>query len=81
MHGTNLSVIALRRCAVCRKFVAVRLDPDDLDRHRSGVPVQDAFTNENGVPYMSAGDRELFISGVCSDCWSLLCAPNPLDYS
>jgi hypothetical protein len=77
MHGANLSEVIVLRCVVCKKFVAVRLDPDDWQRHRNGLFVQDAFTNENGVPYLSPAERELFITAVCGSCWSLLC-PDPI---
>jgi len=77
MHGSNLSTVIPLRCVVCRRFVAVRLDPDDLLRHRNGLFVQDAFTNESGVPYLTPAERELFITAVCGSCWSLLC-PDPI---
>ena len=68
-------------CVICGKHVALRVDLDDLDRHlRHGVFVQDAFVGRDGRPYLSAGERELFLSGCCEGCWSLLCSPNPLDY-
>jgi hypothetical protein len=41
------------RIIVCGRHVALRLDTDDLERHRAGLLVQDAFTNETGVPYLS----------------------------
>lgn len=62
----------------------MRLDEEDLARHRAGVLVQFAFTDRAGAPYLNAGERELFISGVCNDCWPLLCADPlafPLEYS
>ena len=80
MHGRNLSTLITLRCVVCGRHVAIRLDADDLERHRDGVFVQDAFTNENGVPYLSPAERELFITAVCGSCWPLLVSSNPLDY-
>jgi hypothetical protein len=77
MHGRNLSTLITLRCVVCGRHVAIRLDADDLERHLDGVFVQDAFTNENGVPYLSPAERELFITAVCGSCWSLLC-PDPI---
>jgi hypothetical protein len=76
MHGRNLSTVITLVCVVCRRHVAVRLDADDLERHRDGGLVQDAFADENGVPYLSAAERELFITATCGDCYALLC-PNP----
>ncbi len=62
---------------VCRKWLVVRVSSGDLRRHHDGEFVQHAFTNENGVPYLSPAERELFITAVCGSCWSLLC-PDPV---
>jgi hypothetical protein len=78
MYGTNLQVIALR-CCVCRQWVALRVDPDDLERYVNGMLVQFAFTKRNGTPYLSPAERELFISACCGSCWDLLCA-DPTTY-
>lgn len=81
MYGTNLQVIALR-CCVCRQWVALRVDMDDLGRHlHNGVCVQHAFVDRDGLPHLTAAERELFLSNVCDSCWHLLCSSNPLDYS
>jgi hypothetical protein len=80
MYGTNLQVIALR-CCVCRQWVALRVDPDDLERYVNGMLVQFAFTNRNGTPYLSPAERELFISACCGSCWSLLCPASPTAYN
>jgi len=76
MHGRNRSELIVMRCCVCRRWVALRVDHDDLELFLSGVLVQDAFTNENGAPYLSPAERELFISACCGSCWDSLC-PNP----
>ena len=76
MHGTKLLTVIALRCVVCKKFVAMRVDPDDLRRHRNGMLVQDAFADSNGAPYLDAASREMLVSGVCGDCWILLC-PDP----
>ena len=84
MYGTNLSEVIALRCAVCKKFVAVRLDPDDWQRYRNGMFVQFAFANEKGAPYLSPAERELFISAICGSCWELLCIDpfaHPLAYN
>ena len=80
MFGENLKLIAVQ-CIVCRTFIAMRLDEEDLARHNAGVLVQVAFTDRAGVPYLNAGERELFISGVCNECWPLLCPASPLEYN
>lgn len=58
--------LELIQCVVCRKWYVVRVSSADLCRHHQGVFVQTAF------PYLEASLRELFISEVCPDCWSLL---------
>ena len=67
MYGTNLELIVLR-CCVCRRWVALRVDPDDLERHANGMYIQDA------CPYLPPELRELFISQTCGACWDLLSA-------
>ena len=79
MFGEKLELITMR-CCVCRKWIALRVDPQDLECHRSGVLVQHAFVRLDGEPYMSAAERELFVSGVCGDCWPLLCGSDPLEF-
>jgi hypothetical protein len=83
MFGENLKPIAMQ-CIVCRVFVAMQIDPEDVRRHADGLFVQDAFADRAGVPYLNAGERELFVSGVCDGCWPLLCPDplvSPLDYN
>jgi hypothetical protein len=43
------------QCCVCKTWFALRVDPDDLDRHLShGVFAQDAFVDRAGRPYRPA---------------------------
>ncbi len=79
MFGEILKPVAVQ-CVVCRTWIAMRLDEEDLACHRAGVLVQVAFTDQAGVPYLNAGERELFISGVCNECWPLLCPASQLEY-
>ncbi len=72
MYGEELELITLR-CCVCEQWVALRVDKDDLNRHRHGVCVQHAFVRRDGRPYLSASERELFVSECCAACWDLLC--------
>ena len=78
MFGERLELITLQ-CRVCKQWVALRVDKDDLDRHRHGVFVQHAFVRRDGRPYLSAAERELFpaCSATCESCYSLLC-PDPI---
>ncbi len=80
MFGTHKQLIT-KTCVTCQKVVAMRVDPQDIQRHREGVLVQDAFADRAGVPYLNAGEREMFISGVCDDCFRLLCPSDRLAYS
>lgn len=74
MYGENKKLITLQ-CPCCRKWVALRADPEDVARHKAGIFVQNAFCDRNGKPYLSPAERELFLT-CCADCWDLLC-PNP----
>lgn len=80
MFGQQCELI-VRRCCVCNRWIALRVDLDDLNRMKHGVLVQDAFVDRKGRPYLSPGSRELFISECCSDCYSLLCPSDPLEYN
>ena len=75
MQGANLSKLILVRCRVCGTWVAIRLDPEDLNLHIAGVFVQHAF------PYLAPASRELLISSVCPDCWAVFCPSNKLAYN
>jgi hypothetical protein len=80
MFGQKLELMA-RQCCVCKRMIALRVDPDDTDRMKHGVVPCSAFVDSNGKPYLSPGSRELFISECCKDCWSLLCPSDPLEYN
>jgi len=80
VQGNQRTQLLTPRCVVCGKVVALRVDPEDVERWRSGVFVQDAFADQSGTPYLDAASRELLISGTCGDCYALLCSPDPLRY-
>lgn len=81
MFGEKLKFVIVR-CCVCEKLTALRLDPEDLERHRKkGVFVKNAFVDRAGRPYLTAGERELFVSQCCPDCWRLLCPSDPIAYN
>jgi hypothetical protein len=66
VYAEKLDLITLQ-CCVCKKFVALRVDRDDLDRHvRDGIFVQHAFVRRDGTPYLSSSERELFLSRCCA---------------
>jgi hypothetical protein len=79
MYGTNLQLFILR-CRVCHRWIAVRVDPDDLRRHYGGVYVQHAFVRRDGTAYLTPAERELFLSRCCASCWSVLCSDDKLAY-
>jgi hypothetical protein len=63
MYGERLDKLVCIKCRICGRFTAIRLDPDDLDRHvNGGVFVQFAF------PYLDSGARELLLTATCPAC-------------
>ena len=80
MFGEKLQLMT-KQCCVCKKMVAMRVDPEDVARHERGVFVQNAFVRRDGKPYLTPSERELFISECCYSCVSLLCPIDPLAYN
>ena len=82
MFGAKKTKLVTIRCTCCCRWQVVRVDPEDLHVHlHHNVFVQDAFINKDGTPYLDSGERELFISAVCRECWSLLCPSDWLAYN
>ena len=50
-------------CRWCRKEVQITANETDICHWQDGVYIQDA------LPYLSAAERELLISGTCDACW------------
>ena len=50
-------------CRICGESHTVMADEKDVCHWQEGSLIQDA------MPYLSADDRELLISGTCPDCW------------
>lgn len=51
-------------CTICHETVTVTVEAEDLERwKRRETNIQDIF------PYLSAGERELFLSGICPECY------------
>jgi hypothetical protein len=80
MYGDNRELIT-KGCIVCKKQVAMRVDSEDVQRFNEGMFVQHAFADRNGVPYLTPGERELWIEELCEECWYLLCPADPLAYN
>jgi hypothetical protein len=58
----------ITQCPFCgvAHIVTIRSADDYITWRYDGVSAQDAF------PYLNAEERELLISGICSDCWDKL---------
>lgn len=50
-------------CPLCNEDNEVLIEREDLQKWDDGALVQDAF------PYLSSGERELLVTGVCTPCW------------
>lgn len=55
-----------KKCYHCKNTVELQVLKTDFIAYQNGAFVQDAF------PYLSDGDRELLISGICSDCFDMM---------
>lgn len=54
-------------CPKCGKLSTVHVKASDLDDYYcADVLVQEAF------PYLPSKERELFVSGLCGECWDKL---------
>ena len=54
------------RCVCCGKTHTIFVNNEDWEEYYNSEHrryIQDIF------PYLTAGERELLISGVCSNCW------------
>lgn len=54
------------KCPMCKDVFEVEVKDRDYENHKNGLLAQTAF------PYLSVEDRELLISGICSDCFDLM---------
>jgi hypothetical protein len=79
MYGQNLALVTMQ-CRVCKRWFALRIDQDDLDRHYGGVYVQHAFVRRDATAYLTPAELELFLSRCCASCWAVLCPSDPLAY-
>lgn len=53
-------------CSLCGKLVSIEVDREDHFAWSTGTPAHRAF------PYLSAEEREIFISRICPECWEKL---------
>jgi hypothetical protein len=63
---SNLIVVKTKTCCVCGEYEVWSLDRHLVDRWRGGENIQQVF------PDMSAGEREVLISGTHIACWDTL---------
>lgn len=56
-------VSVVTRCPFCGKANFVEVNENDYFDWEDGALVQVAF------PYLSAGEREMLVSGTCGKCW------------
>lgn len=69
MTVTTLAV----NCVSCKGEKEVQVQQRDLEAYQEGAHVQHAF------PYLSTGDRELLVSGICGDCFDKIFADEDED--
>lgn len=51
-------------CKICHAIVTVTVEAEDFERwKRRETNIQNIF------PYLSGGERELFLSGICPECY------------
>lgn len=67
-NGKTKSFYAYRRCPECNKGVFVEVKYEDMIRFMNNDYnyIQDLF------PYSTPSEREIFLSGLCNDCWNKL---------
>jgi hypothetical protein len=61
--GDEENVLVVIKCVSCDKVHEVKAPVAGLIARENGALIQVAF------PRMSAGERELFVSGICDDCF------------
>lgn len=51
-------------CVQCGKEFEIKVELKDWYDYNHGKLVQNAF------PYLTPDERELFLSGICGECWN-----------
>lgn len=58
-------------CRECKRSFDISVNPEDVKNWKNGMLIQQA------MPYLTADERELLISGTCGECFNmLLSGPN-----
>ena len=60
-HNRDLFINVQCRC--CKNVLPLDVNLIDFVFWKNGMPIQ------NAMPYLSAGERELLISGTCEPCF------------
>lgn len=55
-----------KKCSVCGSDHFIMVREEDFNKWHSGYSIQEA------MPYLSAGAREILLSGICSECFDSL---------
>ena len=59
-----------KKCPMCKTMNYVEVNTEDVAIWEEGSrDIQDTF------PYLSADDREILVTGICTKCWDK-CFPN-----
>ena len=61
-------MIVKRICKKCKKEFTLQVRESDYNRWLEGTLIQQA------MPYLTVGERELLISGICSECYDKIFA-------
>ena len=63
MHNTKDLEVVYRQCAYCQETFELFVGVEDVIRYLDGESAGHCF------PYLTPGQRELYVVGVCEDCW------------
>lgn len=66
MIKASENVVISKSCKKCSREFLFDVPQKDLEKFMAGMYIQRAF------PYLKPEQRELFLSGYCSDCWDEL---------
>ena len=58
-------------CRLCGDTHVLKVNDDDVFRWQTGTLIQDA------MPYLSADEREILISGTCGKCFDKMFGEDP----
>ena len=56
-------ILVGNRCPICGKMNSIEIYKKDFEAWQNGALIQ------NVMPYLTAKERELLITGTCSECW------------